>query len=265
VSDVEDYVSFYIIAPSAGPHPYPAMVRDFQSVIGIRRAREQLMEREGRLPDTLVAAIGGGSNAMGLFHPFLDEPSVKMIGRSSRRRRGRNRPPTPLRSSAGVGAFCTATAAYLLQDDDGQIAEAHSISAGLDYPGIGAGAFLAPRSGPASTRQRYDTEARDAFQLCTKLEGSSRRWNRPMRSPMSVKSQIVPKDHLLVMNLCGPAIRISSPSPSGWGSIYSPYRAPFRQAEDRGPRGLVAFVTAATPNLAVSQKSSPACRLRART
>src|ERR1700739_2609765 len=133
VAHVDD--TFYVIGTVAGPHPYPAMVRDFQSVIG-HETRAQLEKAEGRLPDTLVAAIGGGSNAMGLFHPFLDEPSVRMIGGEA----GGDGVETGRHAAAIIGGgpgVLHGNRTYLLQDADGQIAEAHSISAGLDYPGIG--------------------------------------------------------------------------------------------------------------------------------
>lgn len=127
--------TFYIIGTAAGPHPYPAMVRDFQCVIG-NEAREQLQEAEGRLPDTLVAAIGGGSNAIGLFHPFLDEPSVQMFGVEAAGR-GLATGEHASSLSGGRPGVLHGNRTYLLQDDDGQIKDAYSISAGLDYPGIG--------------------------------------------------------------------------------------------------------------------------------
>jgi len=200
VSDVED--TFYIIGTVAGPHPYPAMVRDFQSVIG-REAHEQMMEREGRLPDTLVAAIGGGSNAMGLFHPFLDEPSVKMIGVEA----GGEGIESGKHAASILGGrpgVLHGNRTYLLQDDDGQILEAHSISAGLDYPGIGPEhAWLADQK-RVEFVSVTDQEALDAFQLCTRLEGII-----PALEPSHALAHVtkiagrLPKDHLLLMNLCG--------------------------------------------------------------
>ena len=200
VSDVED--TFYIIGTVAGPHPYPAMVRDFQSVIG-REAREQMMEREGRLPDTLIAAIGGGSNAMGLFHPFLDEPSVKMIGVEA----GGEGIESGKHAASILGGrpgVLHGNRTYLLQDDDGQIAEAHSISAGLDYPGIGPEhAWLADQK-RVEFVSVTDAEALDAFQLCTRLEGII-----PALEPSHALAHVtkiagrLPKEHLLLMNLCG--------------------------------------------------------------
>jgi tryptophan synthase beta chain len=200
VSDVED--TFYIIGTVAGPHPYPAMVRDFQSVIG-NETREQMLEREGRLPDTLIAAIGGGSNAMGLFHPFLDEDSVKMIGVEA----GGDGVETGRHAASIIGGrpgVLHGNRTYLLQDDDGQIAEAHSISAGLDYPGIGPEHSWLHDQGRVDFVSVTDTEALDAFQLCTRLEGII-----PALEPSHALAHVgkiagaLPNDHLLVMNLCG--------------------------------------------------------------
>ncbi len=200
VSDVED--TFYVIGTVAGPHPYPAMVRDFQSVIGIE-ARAQMMEREGRLPDTLVAAIGGGSNAMGLFHPFLDEPSVRMIGVEA----GGDGIESGRHAASILGGrpgVLHGNRTYLLQDEDGQIAEAHSISAGLDYPGIGPEHSWLADQGRIDFVSVTDEEALDAFQLCTKLEGII-----PALEPSHALAQVgkiagdLPPDHLLLMNLCG--------------------------------------------------------------
>src|ERR1700742_1748525 len=161
--------TFYCIGTVAGPHPYPAMVRDFQCVIG-NETRAQMLEAEGRLPDTLVACIGGGSNAMGLFHPFLDDPSVKMIGVEA----GGHGIETGLHAASlngGLPGVLHGNRTYLLQDDDGQIRDAHSISAGLDYPGIG------PEHAWLHDLERVeyvsitDREALEAFQLCSKQEG----------------------------------------------------------------------------------------------
>ncbi len=200
VTNVHD--TYYLIGTVAGPHPFPAMVRDFQSVIG-KELREQMMEREGRLPNTLIAAIGGGSNAMGLFHPFLDEADVNMIGVEA----GGMGVGTDLHAASlngGKAGVLHGMQTYFLQDDDGQIQEAHSISAGLDYPGIGPEhAWLFDRK-----RVEYvsvtDDEALDAFQLCSKLEGII-----PALEPSHAMAHVakiagdLPKDHLLVMNLCG--------------------------------------------------------------
>jgi len=200
VSNVGD--TFYIIGTAAGPHPYPAMVRDFQSVIG-REAKEQMLARTGRLPDACVAAIGGGSNAIGLFHPFIGDEGVRLIGIEA----------------AGLGLEGNSHAAslqggrpgvlhgnrtYLLQDDDGQILEGHSISAGLDYPGIGPEHAWLHQTGRAEYRAATDAEALEAFQLCSKLEGII-----PALEPSHALARIgeianeVGKDGNVVVNLCG--------------------------------------------------------------
>jgi len=200
VSTVED--TFYVIGTVAGPHPYPMMVRDFQSIIG-REVREQLEEREGRLPDTLVACIGGGSNAIGLFHPFLDEPSVKMVGVEAAGH-GIASGQHAASITGGSPGVLHGNRTYLLQNDDGQIAEAHSISAGLDYPGIGPEhAWLAD-----TKRVKYasatDQEALAAFQQCAKLEGIL-----PALEPAHALAHVIelapqlPPEHLLVLNMCG--------------------------------------------------------------
>ena len=200
VTNVED--TFYIIGTVAGPHPYPAMVRDFQSVIG-KELRQQMIKAEGRLPDSLVACIGGGSNAMGLFYEFLDEPTVKMYGVEA----GGHGIETGKHAASlngGRPGVLHGNRTYLLQDADGQILEGDSISAGLDYPGIGPEhSFLFDKK-----RVKYvyatDKEALDAFQLCCKMEGII-----PALEPahaLAYVSQLaptLPKDNLLVMNLCG--------------------------------------------------------------
>ncbi|MGZ0246146.1 MAG: tryptophan synthase subunit beta, partial [Alphaproteobacteria bacterium] len=167
VAHVDD--TFYVIGTVAGPHPYPAMVRDFQSVIGIE-TREQIMAAEGRLPDTLVACIGGGSNAMGLFHPFLDDDGIRVIGVEAAGD-GIDTDRHAASLSGGSPGVLHGNRTYLLQDDDGQIAEAHSISAGLDYPGIGPEHAWLHDSGRVEYVSATDTDALDAFQLCCKLEG----------------------------------------------------------------------------------------------
>lgn len=200
VTNVHD--TYYLIGTVGGPHPFPAMVRDFQSIIG-KEAKEQMMEREGRLPDTLIAAIGGGSNAMGLFHPFLDDADVHMIGVEA----GGMGVDTDLHAASlegGKPGVLHGMQTYFLQDNDGQIQEAHSISAGLDYPGIGPEhAWLFDRK-----RVEYvsvtDKEALDAFQLCSKLEGII-----PALEPAHALAHVakiagsLPKDHIIIMNLCG--------------------------------------------------------------
>ena len=200
VTNVED--TYYLIGTVAGPHPYPAMVRDFQSVIG-EETREQIMEAEGRLPDTLVAAIGGGSNAMGLFHPFLDDASVRMHGVEAAGH-GIETGQHAASLTAGQPGVLHGNRTYLLQGDDGQIAEAHSISAGLDYPGIGPEHAWLKDIGRVDYVSITDDEAVAAFQLCTQKEGII-----PALEPAHALAHVgriapkLPKDHLIVMNLCG--------------------------------------------------------------
>jgi tryptophan synthase beta chain len=200
VSNVES--TFYIIGTVAGPHPYPAMVRDFQCVIG-NEVREQITAKEGRLPDTLVACIGGGSNAMGLFHPFLDEPDVRMIGVEAAGR-GIASGEHAAALSAGRPGVLHGSRSYLLQDDDGQVLEAHSISAGLDYPGVGPEHAWLKDVGRVEYVPVTDAEALGAFRLCSELEGIL-----PALEPAHALAHVVkiapglPNDHLIVMNLCG--------------------------------------------------------------
>jgi tryptophan synthase beta chain len=202
VANVED--TFYIIGTVAGPHPYPAMVRDFQSVIG-NEVREQLQaaEGQGRLPDALVACIGGGSNAMGLFHTFLDEPSVEMFGvEAAGHGLGSGKHAASL--AGGRPGVLHGNRTYLLQNDDGQIEEAHSISAGLDYPGIGPEHAWLHDAGRVNYVSATDQEALDAFQLCARTEGII-----PALEPahaLAYVKQLAPrmaKDEIIVMNLCG--------------------------------------------------------------
>ncbi|MBX6366734.1 MAG: tryptophan synthase subunit beta [Rhodospirillales bacterium] len=194
--------TFYIIGTVAGPHPYPAMVRDFQCVIG-NETRAQMQRLEGRLPDTLVAAIGGGSNAMGLFHPFLDEPSVRMIGVEAAGK-GLSTGLHAASMNGGRPGVLHGNRTYLLQDEDGQIKDAHSISAGLDYPGVGPEHAWLKDTGRVEYTAITDDEAIEAFQLCSKLEGII-----PALEPSHALAQVMktaptlPKDNLLVMNMCG--------------------------------------------------------------
>jgi len=167
VANVSD--TYFLLGTVAGPHPYPAMVRDFQSVIGTE-ARVQMMEAEGRLPDVVIAAVGGGSNAMGIFHPFLDEPSVRLIGVEAAGR-GLDSGAQAASIERGRPGVLHGNRTYLLQDDDGQITEAHSISAGLDYPGIGPEHAWLHDIGRAEYVGITDQEALDAFQLCCSTEG----------------------------------------------------------------------------------------------
>ena len=200
VAHVDD--TFYIIGTVAGPHPYPAMVRDFQSIIGTE-VREQILELEGRLPDSLVACIGGGSNAMGLFHPFLDDASVAITAVEAAGE-GIETGRHAASLTAGGPGILHGNRTYLLQDDDGQITEAHSISAGLDYPGIGPEHSWLHDVGRVEYVSATDREALDAFQLCCRLEGII-----PALEPAHALAHVMrsagglPADHLLVMNLCG--------------------------------------------------------------
>jgi tryptophan synthase beta chain len=200
VSNVDN--TFYIIGSVAGPHPYPAMVRDFQSVIG-NEVRAQIMAKEGRLPDTLVACIGGGSNAIGLFHPFLDDPAVRMIGVEAAGR-GIETGEHAAALSAGRPGVLHGSRSYLLQDDDGQVIEAHSISAGLDYPGVGPEHSWLKDVGRVNYVPVTDEEALGAFRLCSELEGIL-----PALEPAHALAHVVKiapalaSDHLIVMNLCG--------------------------------------------------------------
>jgi tryptophan synthase beta chain len=200
VANVED--TFYIIGTAAGPHPYPSMVRDFQSIIG-EEVRAQMTEAEGRLPDTLVACIGGGSNAIGLFHPFLDDRQVRMIGVEAAGH-GLKTGKHAASITGGRPGVLHGNRTYLLQDDDGQIKEAHSISAGLDYPGIGPEHSWLHDVGRVEYVSATDKESLQAFQLCSKLEGII-----PALEPAHALAHVaklaptLPKDNLLVVNLCG--------------------------------------------------------------
>ncbi|HAJ46232.1 MAG TPA: tryptophan synthase subunit beta, partial [Alphaproteobacteria bacterium] len=200
VTNVAD--TFYIIGTVAGPHPYPMMVRDFQSVIG-EEARAQMHAAEGRLPDTLVACIGGGSNAMGLFHPFLDEEAVRIIGVEAAGH-GLGSGAHAASLAGGKPGVLHGNMTYLLQDGDGQIQEAHSISAGLDYPGIGPEHAWLFDTGRVTYTSSTDQEALDAFQLCCRLEGII-----PALEPAHALAQVgkiapsLPKDHIILMNMCG--------------------------------------------------------------
>ncbi len=200
VANVTD--TYYMIGTVAGPHPYPAMVRDFQSVIG-DETRVQMLEAEGRLPDSLVACIGGGSNAMGLFHPFLDEPSVALYGVEAAGH-GLESGQHAASLTGGRPGVLHGNRTYLLQDPDGQIAEAHSISAGLDYPGIGPEHAWLHETGRVNYVSATDQEALDAFLFTTRLEGII----PALESSHAIayakkKAAELPKDHLMVVNLSG--------------------------------------------------------------
>lgn len=201
VTNVEN--TYYLIGTAAGPHPYPAMVRDFQSIIG-NELREQMMAAEGRLPDTLVACIGGGSNAIGLFHPFLDDAGVAIYGVEA----GGHGLDVPNGHAAsmngGRSGVLHGNRTYLLQNEDGQILEGHSISAGLDYPGVGPEHSWLKDTGRVTYVSVTDKEALEALQLCTRLEGII-----PALEPSHALAHVIKlapklvKDNLLVMNLCG--------------------------------------------------------------
>jgi tryptophan synthase beta chain len=200
VTNVED--TYYLIGTAAGPHPYPELVRDFQSVIG-REVREQVMAAEGRLPDMLVAAVGGGSNAIGLFHPFLDDREVAIVGVEAGGK-GLSGEEHCASLTAGRPGVLHGNRTYLLQNEDGQINDGHSISAGLDYPGIGPEHSWLKESGRVEYVPIMDDEALEAFQLLTRVEGII-----PALEPAHALAEVVKrapkmdKDQIIVMNLCG--------------------------------------------------------------
>ena len=200
VTNVDD--TFYLIGTVAGPHPYPAMVRDFQSIIG-KETRAQLQEKEGRLPDSLVACVGGGSNAMGLFHDFLDDASVQIIGVEA----GGHGVDTDKHAASlngGVPGVLHGNRTYLLQDDDGQITDAHSISAGLDYPGIGPEHAWLHEIKRVEYVSITDDEALDAFHACCRLEGIIPALESSHALAEAIKrAPKLPKDHLMVICLSG--------------------------------------------------------------
>jgi len=199
VTNVSD--TFYCIGTAAGPHPYPAMVRDFQCIIG-EETRTQMMASEGRLPDSLFACIGGGSNAIGLFHPFLDEPGVEIFGVEAAGFGLDKKHAASL--AGGRPGVLHGNRTYLLMDEDGQIEEGHSISAGLDYPGIGPEHAWLKESGRVTYLSARDDEALQAFQLCARLEGII-----PALEPAHALARVVeiaplkPRDHLMVVNISG--------------------------------------------------------------
>ena len=201
VTNVSD--TFYCIGTVAGPHPYPAMVRDFQSVIG-KETRNQILEKEGRLPDSLVACIGGGSNAMGLFYPFLEDKDVKMFGVEAGGKGVDDRMEHAASLTGGKPGVLHGNRTYLLQDSDGQIIEGHSISAGLDYPGIGPEHSYLHDLGRIKYVSIRDDEALMAFQLCCEKEGII-----PALEPSHALAYVkkiapkLPSEHIMVMNMCG--------------------------------------------------------------
>ncbi|CAI8310113.1 MAG: Tryptophan synthase beta chain [Hyphomonas sp. TMED17] len=194
--------TFYCIGTAAGPHPYPKLVRDFQSIIG-REARAQILEREGRLPDAVVACIGGGSNPIGLFHPFLDDETVRLIGVEAAGH-GVETGQHAAALNGGAPGILHGNKTYLLQNGDGQIIDAHSISAGLDYPGIGPEHAFLRDTGRAEYLTCTDVEALQAFQLCTRLEGII-----PALEPSHALARVgqiaqdIGRDGTIILNLCG--------------------------------------------------------------
>ena len=200
VTNVAD--TFYCIGTVAGPHPYPAMVRDFQAIIG-REAKAQILEREGRLPDAVVACIGGGSNAMGLFHEFVPEKSVRLIGVEAAGR-GVDTGLHAASLTGGTPGVLHGNRTYLLQDEHGQIADAHSISAGLDYPGIGPEHAYLHDIGRAEYVSATDTEALDNFQLCARLEGilPALEPSHALPRTLDLAKELGPEG-LIIMNMCG--------------------------------------------------------------
>ena len=200
VTNVEN--TFYCIGTVAGPHPYPEMVRDFQAIIG-REAKAQLQEREGRLPDAVVACIGGGSNAMGLFHEFVPDTSVRLIGVEAAGR-GVNTGLHAASLTGGTPGILHGNRTYLLQDEDGQICDAHSISAGLDYPGIGPEHSYLHDIGRAEYVSATDDEALEAFQLCARLEGILPALEPSHAIPRTLElAKELGPDGLIIMNMCG--------------------------------------------------------------
>ncbi|MEN2495079.1 MAG: Tryptophan synthase beta chain [Hyphomicrobiaceae bacterium hypho_1] len=195
--------TYYMIGTAAGPHPYPQIVRDFQSIIG-QEVREQILEREERLPDSLVACIGGGSNAIGLFHPFLDDKEVTMYGIEAGGYGINVENGHAASMTGGKPGVLHGNRTYLLQDSNGQILEGHSISAGLDYPGVGPEHAWLKDKGRVQYFPTTDKEALEALQLCSRLEGII-----PALEPSHALAFVMklaprlPKKHLLVMNLCG--------------------------------------------------------------
>ena len=200
VTNVED--TYYLIGTAAGPHPYPELVRDFQSVIGTE-ARQQILEQEGRLPDVIVAAVGGGSNAIGLFHPFLDDKSVKIVGVEAGGH-GLDGNEHCASMNAGRPGVLHGNRTYLLQNDDGQILEGHSVSAGLDYPGVGPEHSWLKDTGRVDYVPILDTEALDAFQLCTRTEGIIPALESAHAIAQAVKmAPTMGKDQVMIVNLSG--------------------------------------------------------------
>jgi len=201
VSNVED--TYYLIGTAAGPHPYPEMVRDFQSVIGIE-ARAQMLEQEGRLPDMIIAAVGGGSNAIGLFHPFLDDKDVEIVGVEAGGHGIDVENGHAASMTGGRPGVLHGNRTYLLQDADGQILEGHSVSAGLDYPGVGPEHSFLRDTGRVQYVPIVDQEALDAFQVCTRVEGIIPALESAHAIAQAIKvAPTMAKDKTIIVNLSG--------------------------------------------------------------
>jgi tryptophan synthase beta chain len=201
VSNVED--TYYLIGTAAGPHPYPELVRDFQSVIGIE-ARAQMLEQEGRLPDMVIAAVGGGSNAIGLFHPFLDDPDVEIVGVEAGGHGIDVENGHAASMTGGRPGVLHGNRTYLLQDADGQILEGHSVSAGLDYPGVGPEHSWLRDTGRVQYVPIVDQEALDAFQVCTRVEGIIPALESAHAIAQAIKvAPTMAKDKTIIVNLSG--------------------------------------------------------------
>ncbi|ESQ75813.1 tryptophan synthase subunit beta [Asticcacaulis sp. AC402] len=201
VTNVDD--TYYMIGTAAGMHPYPEMVRDFQTIIG-KETRQQILEQEGRLPDAVIACIGGGSNAIGMFHPFIDDESVKIVGVEAAGHGLEVYNGHSASLNGGRPGVLHGNRTYLLQDDDGQILEGHSISAGLDYPGIGPEHAHLFKTGRARYITATDAEALEAFQLTSKLEGII----PALESAHAIArvgelAREIGKDGIIVLNLSG--------------------------------------------------------------
>jgi tryptophan synthase beta chain len=200
IANIED--TYYLLGTVAGPHPYPSMIRDFHSIIGIE-AKQQILEQEGRMPDSLVACIGGGSNAMGLFYAFINDANVEMYGVEAAGR-GLESGEHSASIAKGSAAVLHGNLTYFLQNDDGQITDAHSISAGLDYPGIGPEHSYLHEIKRANYVSATDTEALEAFQLCSKLEGIIPALESAHAMSFALKkAKTLPKEHLMILNLSG--------------------------------------------------------------
>jgi tryptophan synthase beta chain len=201
VSNVED--TYYLIGTAAGPHPYPELVRDFQSVIGVE-ARAQMLEQEGRLPDMIIAAVGGGSNAIGLFHPFLDDKDVEIVGVEAGGHGIDIENGHAASMTGGRPGVLHGNRTYLLQDADGQILEGHSVSAGLDYPGVGPEHSWLRDTGRVQYVPIVDQEALDAFQVCTRVEGIIPALESAHAIAQAIKvAPTMAKDKTIIVNLSG--------------------------------------------------------------